>query len=206
MKKHSILISVIILILVIFSGCSENNNTNKNNSILKPSIIMFNVSENVITEGETTKLFWEVINAELVSIDNGIGVVGLKGNITISPIYSSNYTLTATYGKKEEYATLKIIVNQKLNNFVGTWILEEEGVNETLAIYNNRNALVTIEVENGTKYLDYYIWDDNSSILCLTHHVNPENQRCGTYEFSDDYSSFSWELTNDVKLFYTKIS
>jgi hypothetical protein len=203
MKKLPIAISVLILLIVIFSGCNEKNN---NDISLKPTIILFYPTEYIINESETTTLFWEVNNAEFVSIDNGIGVVSSIGNKKISPIYSTNYTLTATYGKQEESSTIQIIVNQKLNNFVGTWKLDEEDVNETLVIYNNRNALETIEFENGTKYLDYYIWDDNGSILCLTHHVNPENQRCGVYDFSDDFKSFTWEISIDVILLYNKIS
>jgi len=58
-------------------------------------INFFDISPRSITEGSNAVLTWDVSNADSVSIDNGIGIVELKGSLIVSPTEDTNYTLTA---------------------------------------------------------------------------------------------------------------
>jgi len=49
-----------------------------------------------ITAGGSSTLTWNSTNADTVSIDNGIGTVGLSGTQSVSPAATTTYTITAT--------------------------------------------------------------------------------------------------------------
>ncbi len=61
-----------------------------------PEVNYFNASPFFISAGGTVTLSWGVTNATTVSIDQGIGNVGLVGTAPASPPVTTNYTLTAT--------------------------------------------------------------------------------------------------------------
>jgi len=61
-----------------------------------PVIRTFSSSPSSINSGGTQTLMWNVTGANSVSIDNGIGQVGVEGSRVISPATSTTYTLTAT--------------------------------------------------------------------------------------------------------------
>jgi len=61
-----------------------------------PVINAFTASPDSITPGETSTLSWEVSGAITVSIDQGVGNVGLTGTRLVSPSTTTTYTLTAT--------------------------------------------------------------------------------------------------------------
>ena len=61
-----------------------------------PVINYFNANPAFITSGGTTTLSWGVANATQVTIDQGIGNVGMVGTAPASPVATTNYTLTAT--------------------------------------------------------------------------------------------------------------
>jgi hypothetical protein len=52
-----------------------------------------------LNSDNTSTLSWNVTGADLVSIDQGIGIVNAAGTKVISPATSAIYTLTATYAK-----------------------------------------------------------------------------------------------------------
>jgi hypothetical protein len=61
-----------------------------------PPVIIFSSNLN---SDNTSTLSWNVTGADLVSIDQGIGIVNAAGTKVISPATSAIYTLTATYAK-----------------------------------------------------------------------------------------------------------
>lgn len=61
-----------------------------------PAINYFNAGPPFISSGGTTTLSWGVSNATTVTIDPGIGNVGLVGTAPASPAVTTNYTLTAS--------------------------------------------------------------------------------------------------------------
>ncbi|MCI5149459.1 MAG: carboxypeptidase regulatory-like domain-containing protein [Candidatus Electrothrix sp. MAN1_4] len=49
-----------------------------------------------IPKGDSSVLSWTSINADSVSINNGIGTVDLNGSVSVSPSVTTTYTITAT--------------------------------------------------------------------------------------------------------------
>lgn len=72
--------------------------------------------------GQSTKLNWDVINAESASIDNGIGNVSLNDNITVSPEKNTTYTLTAKgytgIHDKSRSLFIEVVPNSVISSFI----------------------------------------------------------------------------------------
>ena len=61
-----------------------------------PPTVGFSSNPAAIRQGESCTLIWTCKNAASVSIDNGIGIVGSSGTITVQPQATTTYTITAT--------------------------------------------------------------------------------------------------------------
>lgn len=61
-----------------------------------PPTLVFAADPDTISPGGASTLSWTSTNTDTVSIDNGIGVVQINGEITVSPLETSNYTISAT--------------------------------------------------------------------------------------------------------------
>lgn len=103
------------------SQASEENQTSQDDSTLKenqasqeslPSIGSFNANPDVIEEGENSNLIWSVSGASKVSIEPGVGTVGLTGSQRISPDETMTYTLTATNEFGSVDATKIVLVQE----------------------------------------------------------------------------------------------
>lgn len=105
--KETLLLGCICIMLSIslFSGC-----VNVPKELTQMSIYTFSVVPNIITQGETANLSWNVIGATTVSIDQGIGSVSLVGTRIITPAQSTTYTLTASNMTRTTTATVQILV------------------------------------------------------------------------------------------------
>jgi hypothetical protein len=75
-----------------------------------PVIDFFTSDPWVIVQGESTTLAWSVTNADLVTIDPGVGAVDTEGTASISPVITTSYTLTATNSSGWSSATLNVTV------------------------------------------------------------------------------------------------
>jgi multidrug efflux pump subunit AcrB len=75
-----------------------------------PIIESFDVDPVVILPGGSANLSWSVIGATQVVIDQGIGIVELKGTRSVSPSETSVYTLTAVNGTRNRSADVQVIV------------------------------------------------------------------------------------------------
>jgi hypothetical protein len=75
-----------------------------------PVINSFNAAPAGITAGSTATLSWDVGNAIAVTIDHGVGSVGLTGTRVVSPAVDTTYTLTAANTAYFGQATVKITV------------------------------------------------------------------------------------------------
>ena len=75
-----------------------------------PLINYFNASPPFIPSGGTATLSWGVTDATTVTIDPGLGSVGLVGTAPVSPGATTNYTLTATNAAGWYSVTLTVIV------------------------------------------------------------------------------------------------
>jgi hypothetical protein len=61
-----------------------------------PVVNYFSASPSTIYAGDSAILSWSVSNATSISIDHGVGAVGLSGSVSVSPATSTDYILTAT--------------------------------------------------------------------------------------------------------------
>jgi hypothetical protein len=77
-----------------------------------PTIGSFNANPDMIGKGESSNLIWSVSSATEVSIEPGIGTVGLTGSQRIFPNETTTYTLTATNKIGSTNAT-KVVFVQK---------------------------------------------------------------------------------------------
>jgi len=75
-----------------------------------PVINAFNADPAGITAGSSSTLSWDVSNAIAVTIDNGVGSVGLAGTRVVSPAADTTYTLTAANAAYYSQATAKVTV------------------------------------------------------------------------------------------------
>lgn len=81
------------------------------------------------------------------------------------------------------------------SKFIGTWEtdLENETWTETWTFSENMSAKNSRTLEGVVK-AKYYNWENKDGELCITPETDPIGQRCGTYEFTNNYRSFSWTM------------
>ncbi|MFH1022894.1 MAG: hypothetical protein V1809_05855 [Planctomycetota bacterium] len=77
---------------------------------IPPTISYFTANPGAITQGSSATLTWSVQGATSVTIDQGIGSVGLTGSRTASPLVSTIYTLIATSDAGNVPATVQVTV------------------------------------------------------------------------------------------------
>ena len=99
MKKIVILSSALLLLLILIPGCFtfQSPPSNPTQPVGTPPVIVaFSNNPSTINAGGTSTLLWNVTGATSVSIDQGIGQVGVAGTRLVSPAKSTVYTISAT--------------------------------------------------------------------------------------------------------------
>jgi len=76
-----------------------------------PSVVI-SASPATIVEGGSSTLTWTTTNADLASIDNGIGAVPVNGLVNVSPTAMTTYILTATGPGGSNSASVKVNVEK----------------------------------------------------------------------------------------------
>jgi len=61
-----------------------------------PRILSFTATPSSIQPGESVTLQWAVINADRITLDQGIGIVATRDSRTVTPSATTTYTLTAS--------------------------------------------------------------------------------------------------------------
>ncbi len=116
-----------------------------------PVINTFTASPATITAGQSSTLSWNVSNATSVSIDQGIGAVGLTGSRSVSPTTTTTYTLTATNAGGTVTATAKVTVQAPqlptVNTFTANPATITAGQSSTLS-WNVSNA-TSVSINQG---------------------------------------------------------
>jgi peptidoglycan-associated lipoprotein len=76
----------------------------------KPMVKFFTVEPSTIERGQAAVLKWEVVGADTVSINQGLGTVTASGNRSVFPSSTTSYTLTATNagGSSSEMVTVNV--------------------------------------------------------------------------------------------------
>jgi hypothetical protein len=78
--------------------------------IYKEPELSIKTERDFIIKGESTLLSWDVVNAEKVLIEPGIGDVPLKGSLSINPNQSTTFMLIAECRGKEYFQVINIRV------------------------------------------------------------------------------------------------
>ena len=78
---------------------------------LAPKINFFTATPATIGKGKSSTLSWSTINADTLSIDQGIGTVA-GTSVKVSPSATKTYTLTAANALKSVTATVKVTVRK----------------------------------------------------------------------------------------------
>ncbi len=77
-----------------------------------PTINSFSVAPTSILEGQNVELSWNVSDADSLSIDGGVGVVGgVTGSVQVAPITGTTFTLTASNGEGMRTAQVVVTVD-----------------------------------------------------------------------------------------------
>ena len=74
--------------------------------------VVIGVDPEAITDGGSAVLHWETLNAERVTINQGIGEVETNGSLTVSPVETTTYTVTAVDGQDRvatDQATITVL-------------------------------------------------------------------------------------------------
>ena len=79
-----------------------------------PDITLFKADSNLLSQGDSTVLRWDVSGNVEVRIDTNIGIpvgnVPNVGNVIITPLFTTIYTLTARSGSASAQQSLTVFV------------------------------------------------------------------------------------------------
>ncbi len=80
-------------------------------SPVAPPQVTFSADPPAIHSGESSRLIWTSAHADSVSIDHGIGPVAPDGSLSVAPLETTTYTLTASHpgGSATAEATIQVI-------------------------------------------------------------------------------------------------
>ena len=77
----------------------------------RPTCHSFNTTRPQILPGQTSILSWQVVNADQIRIEPGIGSVSALGSVAVKPSTATTYTLIATNKEGQSRVTCKIDVD-----------------------------------------------------------------------------------------------
>ncbi|BBO72159.1 hypothetical protein DSCA_60890 [Desulfosarcina alkanivorans] len=78
------------------TGLGGTTTTHATVTVLHPPSVSLEATPTIVLIGESSTLAWTATNADSVSIDQGIGPVDLTGSVSVTPLQTTTYTLTAT--------------------------------------------------------------------------------------------------------------
>lgn len=84
-----------------------------------PTIGLFTATPSSVAAGGSSTLNWVVLNANTVTINNGIGTVTAEGSVEVSPAATTTWTLTATnaQGTATATATVNVVASGQYRYF-----------------------------------------------------------------------------------------
>ncbi len=117
-----------------------------------PNVETFSAAPTSIVAGAASTLTWTTFNATSVTIDNGIGSQPLNGDITVSPVSTTTYTLTAQGTGGPVSAQTTVTVNPaplpvSIDAFAATSTSITVGESTTLT-WTTSNA-TDVSIDNG---------------------------------------------------------
>jgi len=88
----------------------------------------------VIISGESTTLSWTSNYADMVTIDNSIGVVDTDGSVVVSPTIPTTYTITVTNPGGETTASVTVGVVPREAAYIPTYTVEDGEYSYSIAV------------------------------------------------------------------------
>ncbi len=175
-----------------------------------PSITSFSVDKELLPEGETATLSWEVKGVAAVTIEPGIGEVNTTGSYSVSPSETTTYTLTASNISGSVSKTVKINLARQVVIQPGpvegmdTWVNNDKKntnyaqqtyllVASNATYFNIRRSLLDFNLsgipENAvivSAYLSMYQWNTKSYM--------PEEFNVSAHQITTpwDYIAVTW--------------
>jgi hypothetical protein len=214
-KKHLSIVLMLLLLMISFSGCTENNGGEN----LQFSITSFEVEPSIITEGEIANLSWVVLEAQTVSIDNGIGTVSNSGSRVIQPLETTTYMLTTSNKTKTLTATTQIIVYEKSDDnssiVTPSFHLIKDDDEDTLVItsadpeglkWSNFSIVGDCDISGLGTYVVPGDTITNCTGIIIISHI-PTNTLIGSWTFSEVIPSIQFVKDDiDNKLIVASVS
>jgi hypothetical protein len=124
-----------------------------------PVIVSFEIDPPKITTTESTMATWEVTGADMVSIDHDIGEVAHTGSLSLSPLQSTEYRLTASNdaGSTTRTALVTVIYNPNAKEIaLGSADVYEDRFEfrtETTPSMDNTISTYFVEFQRGNEHL-----------------------------------------------------
>ena len=131
--KALVALALFSCLLILTTGCGGNARQDAPQS----PAITFTAAPPTINAGQTSTLAWTVSNASSVSIDQGIGNVGLSGSVQVKPSATTTYTITAngSGGKATATATVTVaspVTPPQISSFTANPVSVQRGQLSTL--------------------------------------------------------------------------
>lgn len=137
---------------IVFAGCGGGGSFTSpvppgKTEPARPTLT-FTAAPSTINQGASTTLSWTSSNATSVSVDNGIGTVGLNDSRQVTPNADTTYTATATGAGGSATATVSVTVIQPPSaGIVLNPATIKAGTTTTLS-WNSSNA-ASVAIDNG---------------------------------------------------------
>ncbi|MBN1375555.1 MAG: hypothetical protein JXA01_05320 [Dehalococcoidia bacterium] len=132
-----------------------------------PRINEFTVDSDNITPEDNVTLKWAVADAEVITIDSGVGKVQPVGTMQVSPQKTTKYTLTAVGERGMATAWVTVQVSEKLT-LMPDLIITDITYNSGLLYYTIRNTGGLDAGPNDTYLYDQSnMWRDTSWVSSL---------------------------------------
>jgi len=113
-----------------------------------PVINSFNASPSNISLGDSATLNWNVTNATLVYINQGVGIVNSSGNITVSPPTTTTYILAASNANGFLTAQTLVQVSSMPSPSSGLPVINYFGASSTGILFGS--STLSWDVSNAT--------------------------------------------------------
>lgn len=122
---------------------SDNSEADPEDETANPLISSFSPSSSSISYDGSVTLSWVVSNATSLSLDNGIGSV-TGDSITVNPVATTTYTLTATNAKGSITATARVNVGSTELPVIDSFVAKSSN------LLAGKSIMLTWKVSNAT--------------------------------------------------------
>lgn len=156
----------------------------------KPQILECTAVPMNISQGQSSRLYYNTLNASTVTITPGVGSVGLNGNVLVTPSVTTNYTITAANNVGSTTCSVSVQVTPgtapKIDRFSASPLSITAGATSTLLW----------EVENATSVKISPV--PGSVSLVGTQDVTPATTTTYTLTATNSFGSVSANVTVTV--------